>query len=324
MAGHPLASSETFTWLREHLRESPSQMKPEVDQLLLTGINHIFYHGTAYSSVDAPWPGWLFYASTEANPRNPLRGELSGLNGYTARCQAALQAGDPDNDVLLYWPLDDLWQREKGLTRGLGMHSNDWLAPTPAGKVATELVDAGYAFDFVSDRQIQQTRWADGALKTEGGTTYRTVLVPPTAHMAHATLRRCLDLASDGATVLFVEALPADVPGYGKLAERRAQLKEQIDRVKWQAGDAAADPAGDAAGVPAGIRSAGLGRGRVMTGDSASALLAAARGPAASRSPAWAWGSSAAACPTAISTSSPTCPRTRSAGGRSSAAPRGP
>ena len=30
------------------------------------------------------------------------------MNAYVARVQSVLQAGRPDNDVLLYWPFDDL------------------------------------------------------------------------------------------------------------------------------------------------------------------------------------------------------------------------
>jgi hypothetical protein len=42
------------------------------DDMFLAGINRIYYHGACYSPDDAPWPGWLFYASTEMNPRNPI------------------------------------------------------------------------------------------------------------------------------------------------------------------------------------------------------------------------------------------------------------
>ena len=37
-------------------------------QLLAAGINNIAYHGTPYSPADAPWPGWLFYASVHFAP----------------------------------------------------------------------------------------------------------------------------------------------------------------------------------------------------------------------------------------------------------------
>ena len=65
--------------MREHFCGAPAEMKPEIDKLFLAGINHIIYHGTAYSPADVPWPGWLFYASTQANPRNPLWRELTGV-----------------------------------------------------------------------------------------------------------------------------------------------------------------------------------------------------------------------------------------------------
>ena len=97
MVGHNLSSSETLTWLREHFKESPSYMKPEVDRILADGINHIFYHGCVFSPQDAAWPGWLFYASTQFNPNNPLWDDLASLNHYVARVQSVLQRGQPDN-----------------------------------------------------------------------------------------------------------------------------------------------------------------------------------------------------------------------------------
>lgn len=269
VAGRKLASSETFTWLREHFREAPSQMKPEVDQLFLTGINHLFYHGTAYSPDDVPWPGWLFYASTQANPRNPLWNDLAELNGYIGRCQARLQGGVPDNDILLYWPLDDLWHREQGVLRRLSVHANDWLAPTPAGRVAAALVEGGYAFDFVSDRQLGEARVENGALQTPGG-AYRTVLIPRTEHMSVATLQRLLALANDGATILVHEALPADVPGFGSLEQRRAQFKAQLARLEWESNESS------------NARIARMGRGRVILSESLPELLSAS---GASREP---------------------------------------
>ena len=63
VAGRKLASSESLTWLRDHFKESPSHMKPELDRIFCDGINHVFYHGTVFSPQDAAWPGWLFYAS---------------------------------------------------------------------------------------------------------------------------------------------------------------------------------------------------------------------------------------------------------------------
>jgi len=107
--GKQLVAAETGTWLKEHFTETLADMKYLVDDLFLSGVNHVVYHGTCYSPDEAPWPGWLFYASFEMNPRNPIWRDVTALNAYVARCQTVLQAGKPDNDVLVYWPIHDLW-----------------------------------------------------------------------------------------------------------------------------------------------------------------------------------------------------------------------
>ncbi len=109
VTGKPLVSAETGTWLAEHFTETLGEMKSLVDELFLSGVNHVFYHGTCYSPDDAGWPGWVFYASTEMNPRNPIWCDVPALNDYVARCQSILQSGKPDNDILLYWPIYDYW-----------------------------------------------------------------------------------------------------------------------------------------------------------------------------------------------------------------------
>jgi hypothetical protein len=221
LAGRPRASSETFTWLREHFCESPAQMKPEIDQLFLAGINQIFYHGTAYSPDDAPWPGWLFYASTQANPRNPLWQDLAAVNGYIARCQSLLQSGEPDNELLVYWPIHDLYHTPDGWQRAFSMHGQDWLTEATSGRLAQALLDRGLSFDFCSD-----------ALLTEAA-RYRAVVIPPCRLMPPDTLARLLDHAAAGGRVIFVGGLPEDVPGLGRLEERRAAFANQLARLRW-------------------------------------------------------------------------------------------
>jgi len=245
VAGRPLTASETCTWVRNHFRAALSQVKPEIDRLFLCGINHVFYHGCCYSPRDAEWPGWLFYASLEANPRNAIWRDIPELNGYVTRCQSILQAGAPDNDVLLYWPVHDVWHSAEGMQQQFTVHDARWLAGTACGRTAQRLIDCGYAFDFVSDRQILESEsGADAAagagavtatdsptgarartpVKTRGA-AYRAILVPETTRMPLATLSKLLALARTGAAVVFMDALPVDVPGFAALEERRAELK---------------------------------------------------------------------------------------------------
>ena len=220
--GKPLTSSESCTWLGEHFTVSLAQAKASLDGLLLAGINHLFYHGTAYSPADAAWPGRLFYASTTFAPQDPLWRDFPTLNMYLARCQSLLQSGEPDNDVLLYWPLHDLWQsRPEAFMLEI---NGKWLTGEPVGATAQRLWDQGYAFDYISDQQLQQAQAAGGGIQMPGG-RYKAIVVPLCAFMPEDTLQALADLAERGVPVLFEGGLPSDVPGLGDLPARRERFK---------------------------------------------------------------------------------------------------
>jgi hypothetical protein len=213
VTGRRLVSSETATWLDEHFRVTLGQIKEVVDQQTLAGINHVVYHGTAYSPADAAWPGWLFYASTDLVPQNPIWRDLPALNQYVTRCQAVLQTTSPDNDLLVYWPIYDTWQNPDGLRVDLRVHNvRHWFDEMPFGKIARRLEELGYTFDYISDRQLIRCKVDDGRIRTAGA-EYAAVLVPGARLMPTTTLRRLVNLAKDGGTVLFVDSLPTGRPG---------------------------------------------------------------------------------------------------------------
>ena len=161
--GGNLVASETGTWLAEHFTETLGEMKSLVDELFLSGVNHVFYHGACYSPDEAGWPGWLFYASTQMNPRNSIWRDAPALNHYVARCQSFLQSGKSDNDVLVYWPIYDFWNDPTGRLTQLQVETQQiWFENQPVGRTAHELWNEGYAFDYVSDRQLQTARIKDG------------------------------------------------------------------------------------------------------------------------------------------------------------------
>jgi alpha-L-rhamnosidase len=224
--GRPLASSETLTWLRENFREPPAAAKPQLDRLFAAGINHIVYHGTAYSPADAPWPGWFFYAATQLKPENPLWEDFGGMHAYVARVQSVLQSGRPDNDVLLYWPFDDLMDDAAGGMRQLAVHDNRWLVESDFGKLAADLIRAGYGVDFVSDAQLLDYRTQEGNIHNgRGGSIYSAVVVPRVRRMPVESLARLRDLRAAGADVVFA-SMPEDVPGLGHLEARRREFSK--------------------------------------------------------------------------------------------------
>ncbi|PSL28858.1 glycosyl hydrolase [Chitinophaga ginsengisoli] len=254
--GHPLISSETFTWLTEHFKTSLSQCKPEVEQAFLSGVNHVFYHGNTFSPPEVPWPGWLFYAAVNFVPTNSFWPHLPGLNEYITRVQSVLQSGVPDNELLVYWPVYDTWYRAKGHDMPLMVHSIDeWLHPTAFYKQVKELQRTGYSLDFISDRQLARADVRNG--KDSGRvqlSAYKVIVIPKTRLMPVATMQQLIRLATEGATVV-MEALPEDVPGLGDLGKRRKALKALLVSLSFK-------PAAD------GLTVAQRGKGRlILAGD---------------------------------------------------------
>jgi hypothetical protein len=221
LAGHKYISSETFTWLGEHFKVALSQCKPELDQLFLSGINHVFFHGTTYSPKEAEWPGWLFYASVEFVPDNNIWNNISGLTNYITRCQSFLQSGQSDNDFIVYWPIYDLWYNAKGTDMPFKIHDlQKWLQPGKFYAVTNWLRKNGYDFDHISDDFLLKASAENGKIKVPGG-EYKALVVPGCKFMPVATLKHIQALSEKGARIIFVDSLPADVPGLSDLMNNR-------------------------------------------------------------------------------------------------------
>src|SRR5436189_1207323 len=150
VAGRGLTSAETGTWLGEHFTVTLDQLKQAVDQLFVSGVNHVIYHGTAYSPREAAWPGWLFYASTDLNPRDALWRDLPALNRYIARVQSILQSGQPDNDVLLYWPVYDNWHDTTGRRLSFDRDHACRLHDTLVSRLARDVCERHNTSEYVA------------------------------------------------------------------------------------------------------------------------------------------------------------------------------
>jgi hypothetical protein len=277
VTGKKLASSESVTWLNEHFVSGLGDIKTAVDGYLLGGVNHIFYHGTAYSPPGDPWPGWLFYASVHFTPNDPSWPNFHILNDYIARCQSILQEGGPDNDVLLYCPFYDSWS-DKG--RDLLKHY-DRMDPEFTGtgfkECAAFMQHRGYTFDYISDKQLQQTDTATAspdintqladhpAIRTSGDAHYQTVLLPACTYISNGAWNKLIQLAVGGANILIYQHLPAGPPGWADLAARQPVFDRSAALLHFTATDSA------------GIRTAPIGKGAFVLGDDISRLLQYAR-----------------------------------------------
>jgi hypothetical protein len=266
VTGKPLVSAETVTWLGEHFLASYADVKKALDGYFLGGVNHIFYHGTAYTPKDDPWPGWLFYASVHFTPNDPAWGDVEVLNNYVARCQSFLQQGAPDNDVLLYYPMYDSWSEGGGSAdpgKALLKHY-DRMDPEFSGTgfkaCAEELLRKGYAFDYISDKQLRGGGVAGAATRR-----YKAIVIPDCRYIPPETMERLLSLADSGGTILIYKSLPADVPGYNDVSARQAALRQGLSRLTFVAAGSG------------GIQQAVVGKGHFLMGAGLSSLLDLAR-----------------------------------------------
>lgn len=247
LTGKKVTSSESLTWLTEHFRTPLARCKPELDQMFASGINHVYFHGAPYSPAGAEFPGWMFYASINVSPTAALWKNASGLFDYIARIQSFLTQGEPDADMLLFFPHDDVIHRQGGNPYLMfDIHKMQQRMPDVWQSVS-EIVDAGYDLDYVSDSllTVLSTR-PDGSLRSLSDTRYRAIIVPGVKMMQPQTLRRLAALARDGATIAFAGGLPADVPGLGHLDGRREELQAILaDMPAVKAGETAIYPYGN-------------------------------------------------------------------------------
>jgi hypothetical protein len=234
VSGKKLISAEAATWLNEHFQSSLSDIKAAMDLFMLHGVNHLVYHGTCYSPPGEPWPGRLSYAAVHMNPRNPMWKDADALNAYITRCQSFLQRGSPHNDVLLYYPVYDPFS-----TPGPEMVEHfDGIGRafdgTSFAACAEEMLQRGYAFDYISDRQISKTAMENGLLKTPGGNLYQTIVIPRVAFMPLETLEKLSSLANQGASIVFVDDMPGAVSGYANVEEKTGRFNEIVGGLKAQ------------------------------------------------------------------------------------------
>jgi len=202
VCGKPFTSSETFTWLTEHFRTSLSQMKPDIDLMFCAGVNHMFFHGTCYSPKDDPWPGWKFYASIDMSPTNSIWRDAPYFMQYVERCQSFLQWGEPDNDFLVYLPVRDMWQKQTDkLLMQFSIHKMGQLAPEFIQAIL-DIDRAGFDCDYISDRLLLTTSFADGMLQTAAGTRYKGLVIPECRMMPENVKAHIEQLKAQGAKII--------------------------------------------------------------------------------------------------------------------------
>jgi hypothetical protein len=224
MKGNKLVSCESFTWLNEHFNTPLYQCKPELDQLFVQGVTHVFFHGTAYSPAYEDWPGWLFYASSHMEPNNPQWDHMAAMNAYITRCQSVLQAGQHTNDFLVFWSPDDYMTDAEGFDKKLTLHNSESWVHMP--EIDT-LLDLGYKFDFISDRIISESEVLANKIVTFDKSGYQCLVIPQIKRIKLSTFKDLLHLAENGAVIVFSN-MPDKVTGFKDYLLQEAELNALV------------------------------------------------------------------------------------------------
>jgi hypothetical protein len=184
----PVTSSETWTWLHSPVfRATPLDMKAEADLHFLVGINQLIGHGWPYSPDIAGEPGWRFYAAAVFNHHNPWWIAMPDITKYLQRVSYALRQGKPANDVAIYLATDDAWAHMQNGQVTI----NNYLARALNPELIPQILDAGYNFDFIDDRAIENV-----------GIPFKILVLPEVERIPLASYLKIAAFAAKGGIVV--------------------------------------------------------------------------------------------------------------------------
>jgi hypothetical protein len=196
----------------------------------------------------------------EFTPANSFWNDFSILNSYVTRVQSFLQNSKPDNDVMLYFPIYD---RFADYNNNLLEHF-DAISPRFNGshfRKSVELLNnKGFAFDYISDLQIEGVA-VDESKLWSGGVPYQTLVLPYCKYIPVATFNKIINFADKGATIIFYGKMPDDVPGWKDLSDNREMMSFLKEQLKFT-------PSGKDS-----ISVARFGKGRIIMGENLTAIL---------------------------------------------------
>lgn len=206
--GKDLVSCESFTWFGEHFSVSLEKLKEESEEIILSGVNRIIYHGYPYSPPEAGHPGWNFYASISANHNNTWWPYFGLLNEYIARNSFLSTQGKGVTDFAVYLPYHDKWSGYDGIIKDM----NESLS------LSIKQSD----FDYINDECLLNAATFEKGKLHVGESEYYALVLYSVSRMPLNTARKIKELVLAGMPLLVMYEQPMKAPGLPALTNEES------------------------------------------------------------------------------------------------------
>ncbi|MGI6238345.1 MAG: glycosyl hydrolase [Christensenellales bacterium] len=267
----PVVTSEALVWIRSDYMTTPTKMKIAADKLFISGINQLIYHGMPYRHPEMPFPHYHPFHGSFGSficRDNTLWDAIGAMNARISRGQYLMQSGAVKCDVAVYYQkLDYVAGTEaiEELTAGVlpgfdraALGTGHGSAPSrePTAEQARGNIDfalshglmrAGYDYFHLNEECLMRAELIDGALVT-GDAQFRALIVNDEQKMPVEAAYKLRALMDAGFPVIFLDDVPAKVPGLYDHRRREQELSKALDGARPIA----------QADAPAALREAGV------------------------------------------------------------------
>jgi len=248
----PVVTAESLVWIRHDYMTTPTKMKIAADRLFVSGVNQMIYHGIPYRHEGMPFPHFYPFHGAFGSfmcRDNTLWKAIGDMNKRIARGQYLMQSGPAKCDVAVYiQKLDYVAGSEamEELTGGIlpGYDRNAVLddGHGPAmGPVCEEkirgnrdfkmshvLMDAGYDYFHINEECLLGGELIKDEL-VYGDAHFKAIIINGEEKIGIEAAYKLRDLMISGFPVIFVDTVPAKVPGFLNYIEQEKQLAKALE-----------------------------------------------------------------------------------------------